>query len=270
MTDPQAEPAQLQGITVLVTRPVHQADSLCQRLVKYGARVVRFPLLEIQEPVDLAPLKQAADQLEKIDWAIFVSANAVQRAVPVILARRSWPVKTRIAVIGKSSSAALQPYGLIADACPEDQYDSEGLLALPAMHEVMGKRMVIFRGNGGRETLAKSLRSRGASIEYVECYRRVKPALGSHNPDELGKITRVDVVLINSADSLHNFVELFSGATGNDLFDLQLLVVSRRLVEVVQQAGFVKPPLVADNATDEAVIETLLAWGDQPGLRADI
>ncbi len=260
MPDRLTEENQLQALNVLVTRPTHQAESLCRLLSGYGADVVKFPLLEILDPDNPAKLTQCAEQLELYDWVIFVSVNAIQRAIPAILERRKWPEKSRIAVIGKSSAAALKTFGLKADACPEAQFDSEGLLKLPVMQQVAGLRVVIFRGNSGREKLANTLRARDASVDYVECYRRAKPAMDSHNPDDLGKITHTDVALINSAESLNNLLELFSGQSLADLLKVQLLVVSQRLVGIVKQAGFVKPPLVADNATDGAVLAALLDW----------
>lgn len=263
MRDSQTESMSLKGLRVLVTRPAHQAESLCQRLKEYGAEAIRFPLLEIEDPVDPAALERMADHLQDFDWAIFVSANAVQRALSALLASRAWPVTVRIAVVGKSSAAALQSFGLTAEACPEQQFDSEGLLALPQMQQVAGLRMVIFRGNGGRGILANTLRSRGADVNYVECYQRVKPAVDSHKPDQLGKITGADVVLINSADSLKNLCELLDNQQVANVSGMQLLVVSQRLVEIARKSGFVKPPLVADNATDQAVIDALLAWQDE-------
>ena len=259
----QTETGQLQGLKVLVTRPARQADSLCQLLAGHGASVLRFPLLEIHEAEDPAWLDFCLAHLQDYDWAIFISVNAVQHALPAILARRDWPAATRIAAIGKSSAAALQSLGLKVDACPRDQYDSEALLKLKEMQQVAGLQLVIFRGNGGRETLANTLRTRQARVDYVECYQRVNPDAGSLNADDFGKLTRADLILINSTQSLANLSGLFSGRNTKKLYKQQLLVVSPRLVDEVEQAGFEKKPLVADNATDQAVLETILVWQRQ-------
>lgn len=256
----QPDSRPLQDLKVLVTRPAQQAQSLCQRITALGGVAVSFPVLDIRPPADPAGLQGAPATLDQYDWAIFVSANAVQRALPVILAQRSWPVTVRIAVIGKSSAAALDRFGLSAQACPSEQFDTEGLLALPTMQQVAGQRVVIFRGQGGRETLAERLRERGARVDYVACYRRVKPPIDSQKLNELGKIGVPDIVLVNSADSLNNLCQLLGEQPDLDLFNRQLLVVSERLVSVAGRCGFVKPPLVADNATDDAVVRRLIDW----------
>jgi hypothetical protein len=40
----------------------------------------------------------------------------------------------------------------------------------------------------------------------------------------------------------------------------QLLVASERMLVLAEEVGFQYPPIVADNATDKAVVDALLAW----------
>jgi len=254
----------LTGVRVMVTRPAHQAEALCTLIQRQGGSVCRFPVLEILEPLDPGPLQAIIPQLEQYDWAVFISANAVERALTPILAVRSWPVDTRIAVIGRRSAQALQHYGLEADLFPTTQFNSEALLALPALQQIRNQRFVIFRGNGGREYLATTLRRRGAQVDYIEAYRRVRPSV-----DPLPLVTQwqregVDIIVVNSAESLKNLVTLLGEVGAAWLRRTRLLLVSERQVPLAQQLGFEQSPLVAENATDEAVLQALCQWRQGP------
>lgn len=250
----------LAGLGVLVTRPAHQADGLCRLIEQAGGRAHRFPVLEILPPSDPGPLRAVIDRLDSYDWAVFISANAVECALEPVLAARRWPSATRIAVVGRSSAQALQRHGLRADLCPADRFDSEALLALPAMQQVEGLRMVIFRGDGGREHLAETLRGRGARVDYIEAYRRARPDADVTPLLAQWRAGAIDIVLVTSAESLHNLVAMTAPEGAGLLRRTPLLLVSERQLPLVRQLGFEQPPVLAANATDAAVLEALQTW----------
>jgi uroporphyrinogen-III synthase len=254
----------LAGVGVLVTRPAHQAEPLCQLIEAQGGSAFRFPVLEILDPLDPRPLQQIAARLDDYDWAIFISANAVERALDSVLAVRDWPQTTRIAVIGRSSAQALQRHGLRADLVPDDRFDSEALLALPALQRVEGQRFVIFRGEGGREHLAETLRQRGARVDYIAAYRRARPTADSGPLCAQWRTGAIDIVVVNSAESLSSLADLMGEAGADLLRRTPLLIVSERQLPLVQQLGFEQPPVVAENATDAAVLQALLSWRSAP------
>lgn len=250
----------LQGIGVLVTRPAAQAGSLCEVIEQQGGTAIRFPVLEIIKPADPQAVARFSERMDAFDWAFFVSANAVNMALPVLLENRSWPESLQIAVIGKRSAEELQRFGLVADLMPQRRFDSEGLLALPPLQQVDGQRCVIFRGGSGRDLLASTLRERGARVEYVDAYRRTRPRVDASAILEQWRAGKIDIVLVNSAESLQNLIEMLGSAGKSLLLATPLLLVSERLVAVARRLGFEQPPLVAGNATDLAVIDALLAW----------
>jgi uroporphyrinogen-III synthase len=250
----------LAGLGILVTRPAHQAEGLCKLIEQQGGSAYRFPVLEILDPLEPRPLQLIASRLDDYDWAIFVSANAVERALDSILAVRDWPETARIAVIGQSSARALERYGLSADLVPENRFDSEALLALPAMQRVEGLHFVIFRGDGGREHLAETLRQRGARVDYIEAYRRARPSVDTGPLLGQWNAGAIDIVVVNSAESLHNLTDLMGESGADLLHKTPLLVVSERMLSLVQQLGFEQTPVVAENATDAAVLKALVTW----------
>ena len=239
---------------LLVTRPAAQAAHLCSLLEADGFEAIRLPAIEILDPLNLYELETVSDELDSVDLAVFVSANAVQKGVEFILDRRDWPEHTAIATVGARSAEALLPYGLSTDHVPEHQFNSEALLALDELQDMSGQRVVIFRGNGGREYLRDTLLERGAEVDYVEVYRRACPVadeaalLALLQPGYLAAIT------ITSNETLQNLYDM-AGAAGQPLLcELPLIVVSERQAALAGQLGFTRQPSLAANASAETIV----------------
>lgn len=165
----------LAGRCVVVTRPAGQAAHLAALISAAGGEPLLFPVLEIVDAGDAQSLQALIQRLDSFDLAIFISANAASKALALVRAQRAWPPALRVATIGRGSERELQRQGFAEVIAPRERFDSEGLLALPELQSVQGKRVVIFRGQGGRELLAETLSARGATVEYAECYRRGLP-----------------------------------------------------------------------------------------------
>jgi len=90
-----------------VTRPAHQAPPLARAIEAAGGRAILFPAIEIGEMDDLASFYGVVDELEEFDLAVFVSPNAAERAIDLILARRQLPPGLRLAAIGSGGVRAL-------------------------------------------------------------------------------------------------------------------------------------------------------------------
>lgn len=257
---PEIDACALNGIGVLVTRPEHQAAPLCNAINELGGKTLRFPVLEIAPARDLSTLYRVVDVLDRFDWAIFISANAVEQGLLQVRARREWPSTLKVAAIGKRSAETLRQHGLQVDLAPKTDFNSEALLALPQMQAVEGQRVVIFRGVGGRELLANTLRERGAEVVYAQAYQRVRPQADPTSLLRHWANGEVDIVLVNSAESLANLTEML-GERGQILLkSTPLLVVSERILPLVNRQGFQVTPVLAENATDSAVLAALSKW----------
>ena len=202
----------LKGRHVLVTRPAGQATHLAEALVAAGATPVLFPVLAIAPLPDVRPLVEQIIALDQYDFAVFVSPNAVSMGLKEVLARRTWPPGLRVATVGHSSEAALQAHDLGGQEkqvlCPQGRFDSEALLELPELQAVTGRRIIIFRGDGGRELLADTLRQRGAVVDYATCYTRRMPELSPEPLLRLWEAGRLDAVTVTSSEGLHNLVAM--------------------------------------------------------------
>jgi uroporphyrinogen-III synthase len=253
---------ELGGLRVLVTRPVDQAETLCRLIADAGGEALRLPTLVIRdpEPEQAARRDAVIDALEVYDLAVFISVNAVARGMERIRARRAWPAGVKIATVGASSARALERYGLAVDLVPAHEFNSEALLALEALQSMRGRRVVIFRGNGGRDVLRDELRGRGASVDYVEVYRRACPDIDPAAIAHLWQPGAINIVTVTSNESLQNLHDM-AGPRGQPLLrELPLVVVSPRQAVLAAALGFSNEPLVAANAGDEAILAVLLDY----------
>lgn len=246
----------LSGKSILVTRPVEQASGLSQLIRAAGGLPVAFPSLEIAPPSHPETLDDLLGRLEDFDLAIFISPTAVARAWERITAARGWPKKLRAAAVGQASARALTERGVRDVIAPAGQADTEALLALPALQEVVNKRIVIFRGEGGRELLAQTLAQHGALVEYAECYRRSRPDADIAPVLQLQENRKFSAIVVTSRESLVNLSEML-GAAWDSFKPVPVFVPHARIAEVAREMGMnsVHVALGGDDGMMQAMIK---------------
>src|SRR5260221_5373065 len=181
----------LAGRRIVVTRPKNQAAGLAALIREAGGEPLEIPALEIRDLADLAPFFAVVDHLDSFDAAIFVSRNAVRNTF-ALMGNRRWPAHLRVATVGNGSREELESHGIAGVIAPGGRADSEALLAMQDFSAVAGKRIAIFRGEGGRNLLGDTLAVRGALVEHAPCYRRAVPAGGAALLDAGWKNGKVD------------------------------------------------------------------------------
>lgn len=246
-------PCNLAGLSVLVTRPAAQAAALAEAISAAHGRPISFPVLEILGPADKQAARARLADLAGIDLLVFISANAVRYAFPLL--PDNIPLDLQVAAVGKATAQALQEVGLDPTLVPQDSMDSEGLLAMPQLREVRGKRILIVRGNGGRELLKETLGQRGAQVEYVEVYRRRLP---QRNPANLlGNWDRmVEAVTATSGQILDNLFTLLGEQGASLLQATPLVVVSERIAAQAAARGC-RIIYLANSASDTDIVHSL-------------
>ena len=257
------EPLPLAGLGVVVTRPAAQAGPMVERLEALGARVVRLPLLAIEPPLDLEAARAMVRAAATCDLAVFVSTNAVDHGLALLRETCGGvPAGMRLAAIGLATAQALQAQARAPDLVPACGFDSESLLALEELQaeRVQGRRVVIFRGNGGREKLSATLRARGAEVLYAEVYRRARPPVDAEALRTLGEAGRIDAVVVTSGESLEHLFEAFPRPPHHWLDRAALVVPSARIGEAARRHGHPLEPVVASEAGDEALVLALVRW----------
>jgi uroporphyrinogen-III synthase len=247
----------LNGAHILVTRPEHQAENLCRLIEEQGGIAVRFPTLEIVSKDDTNEIKATLANLDKFQWVIFISVNAVNFALMANSGKIARTKSVRFAAVGQATAQALSMAGISVDLVPENGYNSEALLAMPQLHQVEGQKCLIVRGEGGREQLATTLRSRGADVDYLEVYKRIIPRIDNSPAVQLLARRSLDVIAVTSAEALQN-LRLMLDETNNKLLSLiPLVVVSDRIRCIAAEMGFNRI-IVTDSPTDTAILETVI------------
>lgn len=244
----------LQGRGIVVTRPAAQAQRLASLIERAGGRALLFPAIEIQ---DLPP--RPLPPLERFELAIFVSPTAVERAHRLV---RAWPPGLRYAAIGRGTVRELERRGVAGVLAPERGADSEALLALQPMQQVAGKRIAIFRGEGGRELLGETLAARGAHVEYVECYRRVLPQADSAALLAAWAQGAIDAVTVSSSEGLENLLALLGDAGRQELLATPLFVPHERVAEQARAHG-AREVIVAGPGDDEMSARLVAYFGSR-------
>jgi len=274
----------LAGWRVLNTRPAAQAEKWRQSLQDAGANSARLALMEIApltDPAQFQAIKDRVMTMGEYQHAIFVSQNAAYHGLDWI--DQYWPqlpFELKFYAVGSATAAQLREYGCrVSDA--GGTMNSEALLALPSLQNLSDQKVVIFRGLGGRPLLAEILSERGAQVDYCELYQRVFPREGAI--DKLADFRwgqPRDVVAVHSGESLKNWCqlldELAAGDDGHDStsrsanvdrlpYNLQqlkkvpIMVPGQRVARLAKQQQF-EQIVVAENASDQAMIDALRRW----------
>jgi uroporphyrinogen-III synthase len=245
----------LAGRTVLVTRPVHQAATLAQMVKAAGGEAFVFPALAI-EAVAAERLADSLEYLAGADIAIFISPNAAQFGMAAIRARGGLPA-LQIFAVGPGTARVLAAQGVEGVITPDGQ-DSEALLALPQMQAVVGRRVVIVRGVGGRPLVADTLRARGADVQFLECYRRTCPHADAAPLLARWQAGGIDAVTVASAETLHNLAVLLGEPGASLLTATPLFVPHEKIAEAARRFGIAH--VVATQGGDAGLLDGLVNW----------
>ena len=251
--------SKLRGQVILNTRPAHQQSELTALLEREGARVLSFPVIEILP----APARENPPDITQYDILLFVSRNAVDGAFERFDAAQLAAVEL-LGVIGSATHAALSER--IEDAratlIASEPYNSEALLAAASLQRVAGKRILILRGQEGRNLLGDELARRGAQVDYYEVYRRALPVTGAADFERLVVAGLPTLVILTSNEGMHNLFALVDSAAAQALRRIPWLLISERMRESARKLGHNAPVIIARSASDQGIQQTICDWAN--------
>ena len=259
-------PNDLHDLCILVTRPKPQGEELCMRIAELGGKPIYLPTIEIVPIQEDELFRRHMKSVSQYDWLIFTSPQAVFHSVAWIPQQN----KIKLAAIGEGTKNALLAAGFADITYSLDEWTSEGLLKLPVFNAISGKKIMLVKGAGGREVLRDTLMARGAIVTEWVVYRRILPNI-TVDPG-LFHQQKIDIIISTSGESIRNLIKLVSALyhpregddpsqidsrlRGNDIFEISIVVISSRLVQLARELGF-KKVFLSSNASHNAIIETI-------------
>lgn len=207
---------------------------MARRVRKLGGIPVSVPGLSLRATEDAVTVDSALRLALEGDVLVFTSPAAVRFAADVL------PLATRAVMIavGRGTARALRTANVIDVRFPEISQNSEGVLALPELADISGKRVALVGAPGGRGVLREQLVLRGAVLDEIHVYHRVAPRIDRRHIDPLLKLTRRSTVLLSSAEALDHLHRALIAPAWRKLVQAVAVVSSERLRDMARGVGF--------------------------------
>lgn len=256
MSSRSAKP--LAGACVAITRPVGAGRALRARVRALGGTALSLPGSSLRamddEPAARASLREALRR----DLVMFTSPAAVSFALRLL------PLHPRAAVIVPGAgTAALLRRAAGLDATIPARADSEGMLMLPALQRVRGKRVGIVGAPGGRGLLESVLQDRGARVAFAGVYQRVPARLDRRHASALSHNRAPLYVPLSSSEALRNLLAALPEQASRALLAGTAIASSARLLKSAREAGFARV-LRAKSAHDADLVAAIVAAHARP------
>jgi uroporphyrinogen-III synthase len=248
---------------VVITRPLAQAEPLAEKIAAMGREVILFPLLEIHPLDDTSSLRAALDEIDDYAMVAFVSPNAIDASFAL---RKDWPQHVAFSVMGEGSRKTLAQYGIhsathtIVSPRNPEQTDSQTLLQALDLSALHGKKVLIIRGESGRELLSDALRAAGVLVTQVAAYRRAAPRLNATMSYRLKQLIETpNIWLVTSSEALRILIQMVRQVMDeNGVVKTQhkkIIVPHARIAETARMLGFTD--VVLTGSGDENMLAVL-------------
>jgi len=250
-------------LRVVVTRPAAQAAVWTERLRERGIDAEPLPLIEIAPLADRSPLVAAWRAIAGHRLVVFVSANAVEQFFAARPDGLTWPGDVAAGAPGPGTAEALLAAGchaaaIVSPAVGAAQFDSEALWERLRGRDWNGARVLVVRGDGGRDWLGDRLREAGAAVDTVGAYRRIAPAFTGAARERLDAIVASDGVvwLFSSSEAIANLARAAADARWQDA---RAVATHPRIAAHARGVGF--GVVVECGATIDAVVACIQSIG---------
>ncbi len=250
------------GKRIVVTRSREQASVFAETLIDRGATTIEFPTIDVVPPASWDELDKAIREIEKFDWMIFTSANAVRffldrlRTVGKDLRMLKG---VNICTVGPKTAEALDAFGLKADLVPAE-FKAEGVVDAFAGAGVKGLKFLIPRAKAAREIIPDRLRELGADVTVATAYENVKPKADVLRTKKLFEEKKISAVTFTSSSTVHNFVEILGQKEYKTLLQGVVIACIGPVTAKTAQEYGMQPDIMPGEYTIPALVEAMVEY----------
>ncbi|NKB76809.1 MAG: hypothetical protein GKR96_07095 [Gammaproteobacteria bacterium] len=255
----------LKNVGVLVTRPLPQGNNIFRLIQSEGGTPFSFPVLEIQPPDDFIAFEHCLKDLKEYDIVLLVSLSAINsfanglRQLGLTLTE-----SVKVGVMGRRSEDQCRQYDIPVSYIPTGSMDSEGLLRTLEGVDLFRKKVLIVRGQTGRELLKNELSARDAVVEYVDAYKRIVTSRPTTVLIDQWQSGGIDRVLVTSNSVVDGMFELL-GPNALLFQKTPIITISHRISAYCSHKGVVAPIYVSETPADEDVLRCLITSQSESG-----
>ncbi|UCD83839.1 MAG: uroporphyrinogen-III C-methyltransferase [Deltaproteobacteria bacterium] len=248
------------GRRIVVTRAREQAGSFAEILRKYGAEPIEFPSIEIKPPQNWRAVDPVIKNLGSYHWIIFTSINGVKYFTERLKAkgRDIRDLKgVRVCAIGPGTAKGMENLGINVDFVPK-QYRTEAI-AEGLGKRIRGKRVLLVRVQGMRDSLPRELKGQGARLQVVGVYRTLSPAKPARELRKLLSEGKIDMITFGSSSAVKNFFGMLGDRGLKKLLKgVAIASIGPKTTETIRKAGIdvdVMPAEYTIPALSEAIVD---------------
>lgn len=250
--------------TILITRPRKKAAEMAELVKEMNGKPFIFPTISITGPDNWSETDAAIRNIAQFDWLIFSSAYGVHYFIKRV--KQTSNVKMdhslKIAAVGSKTAQALQEHGFTADLVP-DSFTAQDLLEEFDSLNVEDQSLLHVTGDKGRDLLPAGLRSMGAAVSVVHCYKNISPV--QHDVDTLiqsMESQEIDFLTFTSPSTFENFHHALNNNVDNlpDLLMKQTIAtIGPVTTESVETYG-IPVTITAKTSTIEGMLSSIAAY----------
>lgn len=226
----------LRGKRVWLTCSRDVQPRAAQAILDFGGVPVQQPLIEL--------IPEPAPGLESYDWIILTSPSAVRCLLAQLDDLRKLP---KILCCGDGTAAALRPFRVQADAMPEGEFNTAGVLRTAQAVIPPAARILRLRSDRAGEKLSRELRKTFAHVEDVVICR---------NRTVRCEMPGCEIVFFASVSAVESFAEQFGI---EKLGGKEVVVIGARDAEALSRHG-IGQPVAPRRATVEDAAAAIAAY----------